>query len=91
MDLADRGRPSFLGTNLAGHGEAGLWHTYMQLNDAEAAFRVLEQSLSIRPLHYQTQDRVCSHVLAYALLRTLGMLAEEPWPRSRRLEGRGPG
>jgi transposase len=69
-----------LRTNLTGHDEADLWHMYMQLNDAEAAFRTLKQDLSIRPLHHQTQDRVRAHVLvcflAYALFRTLGMLAK---------------
>jgi hypothetical protein len=69
-----------LRTNLTGHDEAELWHMYMQLNDAEAAFRTLKQDLSIRPLHHQTQDRVKAHVLvcflAYALFRTLGMLAK---------------
>lgn len=69
-----------LRTNLTGHDEADLWHMYMQLNDAEAAFRTLKQDLSIRPLHHQTQDRVKAHVLvcflAYALFRTLGMLAK---------------
>jgi hypothetical protein len=28
---------------------------YMQLNDAEAAFRTLEQDLSIRPVYHQLE------------------------------------
>ena len=32
-----------LRTNLTGESEQSLWHMYMQLNDAEAAFRTLKQ------------------------------------------------
>jgi transposase len=70
-----------LRTNLTGHSEEELWHMYMQLNDAEAAFRTLKQDLSIRPIHHQLQDRVKAHVLvcflAYALYRTLDRLAKQ--------------
>ena len=69
-----------LRTNLAGHSEEDLWHMYMQLADAEAAFRTLKQDLSIRPIHHRLQDRVKAHVLvcflAYALYRTLDRLAK---------------
>jgi transposase len=69
-----------LRTNLAGHQESELWTMYMQLNDAEAAFRTLKQDLSIRPLHHQSEDRVKAHVLvcflAYAMYRTLDRLAK---------------
>ena len=53
---------------------------YMQLNDAEAAFRTLKQDLSIRPVFHQTENRVKAHVLvcflAYAMYRTLDRLAK---------------
>ncbi len=69
-----------LRTNLVGHSEEDLWHMYMQLNDAEAAFRTLKQDLSIRPIHHRLQDRVKAHVLvcflAYALYCTLDRLAK---------------
>jgi transposase len=69
-----------LRTNLAGHEESELWTMYMQLNDAEAAFRTLKQDLSIRPVYHQTEDRVKAHVLvcflAYAIYRTLDRLAK---------------
>lgn len=52
---------------------------YMQLNDAEAAFRTLKQDLSVRPIYHQLQHRVEAHVLvcliAYAMYRTLQRLA----------------
>ena len=70
-----------LRTNLSGHSEQDLWAMYMQLNDAEAAFRTLKQDLSIRPIYHQTEDRVNAHVLvcflAYVLYRTLDRIAKE--------------
>ena len=70
-----------LRTNLAGESEQELWHMYMQLNDAEAAFRTLKQDLSIRPVYHQIQQRVEAHVLvcfiAYAMYRTLDRLARD--------------
>jgi len=52
---------------------------YMQLNDAEAAFRTLKQDLSIRPVFHQTEHRVKPHVLVcfltYTMYRTLDRLA----------------
>jgi len=70
-----------LRTNLRGESEAELWHMYMQLNDAEAAFRTLKQDLAIRPIHHQFEHRVEAHVLvcflAYAMYRTLDRLARE--------------
>jgi hypothetical protein len=54
---------------------------YMQLNDAEAAFRTLKQDLSIRPVFHQIQQRVEAHVLvcfiAYTMYRTLDRLARD--------------
>lgn len=68
-----------LRTNLRSHSEQELWAMYMQLNDAEAAFRTLKQDLSIRPVYHQLENRVEAHVLvcflAYAMYRTLDGLA----------------
>ena len=70
-----------LRTNLTGHSEHELWTMYMQLNDAEAAFRTLKQDLSIRPIYHQIENRVKAHVLvcflAYVLYRTLDRIAKE--------------
>jgi len=70
-----------LRTNLSGHTEEELWSMYMQLNDAEAAFRTLKQDLSIRPIYHQTEGRVKAHVLvcflAYVLYRTLDRIGKE--------------
>lgn len=70
-----------LRTNLSGHSEQELWAMYMQLNDAEAAFRTLKQDLAIRPIYHQLESRVKAHVLvcflAYVLYRTLDRIAKE--------------
>jgi transposase len=52
-----------LRTNLSGHSEQELRAMYMQLNDAEAAFRTLKQDLAIRPIDHQHESRVKAHVL----------------------------
>jgi transposase len=70
-----------LRTNLRGESEQELWKMYMQLNDAEAAFRTLKQDLSIRPVFHQLEDRANAHVLvcflAYAMYRTLDRLVRD--------------
>jgi transposase len=69
-----------LRTNVSEWSEAELWQTYIQLTDAEAAFRVHKSELAIRPLWHQREDRVQAHIfvcfLAYALWKTL-----EQWTR----------
>ena len=70
-----------LRTNLSGRSEEELWRMYMQLNDAETAFRTLKQDLSIRPIYHQLQRRIEAHVLvcfiAYAMYQTLEHLARQ--------------
>jgi hypothetical protein len=52
-----------------------LWRTYIQLTQAEEAFRIHKSELSIRPIWHQKEDRVAAHILvcflAYALWQTL--------------------
>ena len=52
-----------------------LWKAYIQLTEAEAAFRIHKSDLSIRPIWHQKQDRVLAHILvcflAYVLWKTL--------------------
>ncbi|HEX4716233.1 MAG TPA: IS1634 family transposase, partial [Ktedonobacteraceae bacterium] len=52
-----------LRTNLRVESPAELWSKYMQLTEAEAAFRALKSELSIRPLFHQKEPRVKAHVL----------------------------
>jgi transposase len=64
-----------LRTNLKADTVEQLWSQYMQLTEAEAAFRALKSQLSIRPLFHQLESRVKAHVmvafLGYALWVTL--------------------
>ena len=69
-----------LRTNLAGESAEELWNKYIQLTEAEAAFRVLKSALSIRPLFHQLEQRVKAHILVaflgYALWVTLKHLLQ---------------
>ena len=52
-----------------------LWHAYVQLTEAEAAFRVHKSDLQIRPVWHHREHRVGAHILvcflAYVLWKTL--------------------
>jgi len=64
-----------LRTNVTDWDAETLWRTYVQLTDAEAAFRIQKTELSIRPIWHQRTDRVQAHILvcflAYVLSKTL--------------------
>src|SRR6266436_1687251 len=64
-----------LRTNIADWSAEDLWRTYIQLTDAEAAFRIQKSELAIRPVWHQRADRVQAHILvcflAYVLWKTL--------------------
>jgi transposase len=64
-----------LRTNLQAESAAELWTKYMQLTEAEAAFRALKSALSVRPLFHQLEPRLKAHILVaflgYALWVTL--------------------
>jgi transposase len=64
-----------LRTNLRDWTSEALWRTYIQLSEAEAAFRIHKSELSIRPIWHQREDRVLAHILvcflAYVLWKTL--------------------
>jgi transposase len=65
-----------LRTNLTGVDAPTLWKRYIQLTDAEWAFRITKDELVIRPIWHQKPDRVKAHILvcflAYVLWKTLG-------------------
>lgn len=69
-----------LRTNIADWSPEALWQTYIQLTDAEAAFRIQKSELALRPIWHQRPDRVQAHILvcflAYVLWKTL-----EQWQR----------
>lgn len=65
-----------LRSNLTDVDVATLWKRYIQLTEAEWAFRITKDELGIRPIWHQKEDRVKSHILvcflAYAMWKTLG-------------------
>lgn len=64
-----------LRTNLTDGVAADLWTKYIQLTEAEAAFRALKSELAIRPLFHRLEPRIKAHILVaflgYALWVTL--------------------
>ena len=69
-----------LRTNIADWTPEDLWSAYIQLTDAEAAFRIHKQDLKLRPIWHQRQDRVQAHImvcfLAYVLWKCLGQMCK---------------
>jgi len=65
-----------LRTNLLGVDAQTLWKRYIQLTEAEWAFRIAKDELVIRPIWHQKPERVKAHILvcflAYVLWKTLG-------------------
>jgi transposase len=66
-----------LRSNISDWSEQQLWKAYIQLTQAEAAFRIQKDELSVRPIWHQRQDRVQAHILvcflAFVLWKTLEM------------------
>jgi len=64
-----------LRTNLVETDPAVLWKRYIQLTEAEWAFRIAKDELAIRPVWHHGADRVKGHILvcflAYAMWKTL--------------------
>ena len=58
-----------------------LWRAYIQLTEAEEAFRIHKSDLSIRPIWHQKEERVSAHILvcflAYVIWKTLGRLCRQ--------------
>jgi transposase len=64
-----------LRTNLTETDPAKLWKWYIQLTEAEWAFRIHKDELEIRPIWHHKEDRVKAHILvcflAYVLWKAL--------------------
>jgi len=77
-----------LRTNVEQLSAEDLWRTYIQLTEAEAAFRIHKSDLHIRPVWHQKPERVRAHILvcflAYVLWKALAQrcrqagLGDEP-------------
>jgi transposase len=69
-----------LRSNVNDWSDEELWKAYIQLTEAEAAFRIHKSDLTVRPIWHHKQDRVLAHILvcflAYVLWKMLGQLCE---------------
>jgi transposase len=66
-----------LRTNLHDWTSEALWRTYIQLSEAEAAFRIHKSELSIRPIWHQREGRVLAHILVCFLAYVLWKMLEQ--------------
>jgi len=66
-----------LRSNITEWSDEQLWKAYIQLAQAEAAFRIQKDQLQVRPIWHQRADRVQAHILvcflAFVLWKTLEM------------------
>lgn len=64
-----------LRSNVRDWSDEELWKAYIQLTEAEAAFRIHKSDLSLRPIWHHKEDRVRAHILVcflgYVLWKTL--------------------
>ncbi|MGH8732019.1 MAG: IS1634 family transposase, partial [Burkholderiales bacterium] len=69
-----------LRSNVTDWSDQKLWKAYIQLTQAEAAFRIQKDQLAIRPIWHQREDRVQAHILvcflAFVLWKTLELWQE---------------
>jgi transposase len=69
-----------LRTNITDWPAGELWEAYIQLTQAENAFRIQKSDLKIRPIWHQKEDRVKAHILvcflAYVLWKMLGQMCK---------------
>lgn len=69
-----------LRTNVRGWSGEELWQAYIQLTEAEAAFRIQKSDLALRPIWHQKEERVQAHLLVcflgYVLWKTLGKMCQ---------------
>ncbi len=70
-----------LRSNITDWQPEDLWKAYMQLTEAEAAFRIHKSDLRIRPIWHHKKDRVLAHILVcfltYVLWKTLGQMCRQ--------------
>src|ERR1700693_2722026 len=66
-----------LRSNITDWSDQQLWKAYIQLTQAEAAFRIHKDELNVRPIWHQREDRVQAHILvcflAFVLWKCLEM------------------
>jgi transposase len=66
-----------LRSNISDWSDQQLWKAYIQLTQAEAAFRIQKNQLNVRPIWHQRAERVQAHILvcflAFVLWKSLEM------------------
>jgi transposase len=66
-----------LRSNITEWSDRQLWKAYIQLTQAEAAFRIRKDRLNVRPIRHRCEDRVAAHILvcflAFVLRKSLEM------------------
>ena len=66
-----------LRSNISDWSDRQLWKAYIQLTQAEAAFRIQKDQLNVRPIWHQREDRAQAHIfvcfLAFVLWKSLEM------------------
>jgi transposase len=73
-----------LRTNCAEQDPAKLWEWYLQLQQAEAAFRCAKSDLSLRPIFHHKAERVEAHILICFLSLALWRVLEQ-WMKGKGL------
>lgn len=73
-----------LRTNCTETDPAKLWRWYIQLTQAEAAFRTVKSDIGLRPIYHQKADRVQAHLLVCFLSLALWRSLEQ-WMKSKGL------
>jgi len=73
-----------LRTNCTEQDPAKLWNWYLQLQQAEAAFRCAKSDLSLRPIFHQKTERVEAHILVCFLSLALWRVLEQ-WMKGKGL------
>ena len=66
-----------LRTNLEAHNSEELWKAYIQLTEAEAAFRTLKSDLGVRPIYHQKSGRVQAHIMVCFLALAMRKVLEQ--------------
>ena len=66
-----------LRSNISDWSDRRLWKAYIQLTQAEAAFRIQKDQLNVRPIWHQRENRAQAHILvcflAFVLWKSLEM------------------
>ena len=70
-----------LRTNITDWEPQRLWEAYINLTDAEEAFRIHKSDLHLRPIWHHDDDRIQAHIfvcfLAFALWKSFGLMCKK--------------